>query len=393
MRFSLASTFALAITLLVGVPAPIATASTGAIAGNLATAAASAALAGNNDRRAARQAQRAADRARKHNQRVTSADRGRVHASGDRGNSRGGAQRDRGHDRRGSAHRGGHSRHRDSVRTHRRHSNHTSHHSRHRDRRHHSYSSYKKDKHDSGVHISIGSGIHFGAHSRHYDRRHRYYDRSHRYHHRRYTASPHYYDYYRQSRYYTPRVEREVVIIEKEHDYSYDDDKGYKGPTNYELRGVRGWDYLLHHEIDRAKRYFAELASTHEDAGLPKLGFGFAHLADGNIRNAAHGIRRAFEFDPYIVEKGPGVHGFEGLVDEFAASLEKRVDRNLTMTEDHWFVRAALLYFQGEYTNAMYALESAKGAGDHSRGLKALDALIQEKIEEIEQRERMYESR
>ena len=107
----------------------------------------------------------------------------------------------------------------------------------------------------------------------------------------------------------------------------------------------------------------------------------FAQLADGDIRNAAHGIRRAFEFEPNVVAEGPGVSCFDGLVGEFAASLERRIDRGLPMTEDHWLVRGALLYYQGEYEDAMYALQAAKDAGDESRGRKALDRLIAEKLE------------
>jgi len=253
---------------------------------------------------------------------------------------------------------------RDRRHTSSRHSNSHNRHSSHRNSRH---GSHHNSHHSSGIHIGIGGGdIHFGVHS---SGTHRYRNRS-------------YYESYRPPP--TTYVEREIVVIEREVPVreAYVERPVY----DYDVSAGRGWDYLIHGESRRAYVFFSELAQSRFNDARPKLGFGMSALAEGDIRNAAHGLRRAFEFDANAVSDGPGVIGFGDLVIDLSASVEAHIGRGSTggaggavVTADHWFVSSALLFFKGDYDGASYSLESAKSLGDRSIGLVELETMIEAK--------------
>ena len=380
MRHLARTTVLLATALLVGAPASAGT----RVSGNLVYALSTLAVANPQDARDLAAARRAADAANAHNRKVEAHANGstiapvsapaRTETVSSRRGSQGGSVSSSSRSRVS-----GHARHRGAT-------------SRHR--------SVHRDTHrsHSGVHVDIG-GVHIGVGSSHrsYDRS-RSYTRNRSYGNTRsYSRSRSYstcpppvyhrpsYDPYVYRPVYAPTVvKKEVVVVEREAPTR----TVYTPSSNHDVRGLRGWDYLVHGERERAQAFFADLASRYSNEGIPKLGFAMSAFENGDIRNAAHGIRRAFEFDPSVVAEGPGVSGFQSLVGSQLAELRRGIDKGYNITADHWTVNAALQYFAGDYEGAMYSAGSAKAAGDHSRGFKVLELLINEKV----QASQMYSS-
>lgn len=378
--------------LFVGAGLPVANASSTPALLNAGTAllASTATAQSKQERREIRQMQKAADRRERANQQNHSGSSNTQARSGNSDRNRGSDRADRnrgGNDRHAS--RGNSRSYRndshDRGRSYRDHDSHSRYRSSSSYRNNSRYSDRHHDDHRSGVHIGIGSsGVHFGVHSGshgHHTYSHRSYGHSSRGHssysrpYRYYQPRTYYRPYYTYS---TPVIQREVVVIEREPVVR--ERVIVRRPTASSVDGLRGWDYLIHGESARALSYFSDVCQTYYDAGLPKLGFGFSALAKGDLRNGAHGIRRAFEFDADGVSDGPAVAEFDQLVAELRAGVEHRIETDGHVTSDHWFLSAAMAFYDRDYHNAKYAIDAAKNLGDSSRGCVALAQMIDGKI-------------
>jgi len=334
------------------------------------------------ERREIRKAKRTADRNAQRNRqrhgddRAASSSRGRSHSNdrasrGSRGNNR-----ERGNVRSHRSDRDSQAHSRNNSRTHRDRAHSRSYDRSHnRERRHHD----RRDRHNRhDVHFGVGfGGVHLDVHSD----SHRRHARSHRRNstHHYYRPRPHYRSYANYYPYTRPViVEREVVVIEREP--VYETRVIVERPRATRVPGYRAWDYLIHGESQRALTSFSKLAQADLDVGMHKLGFGFSALATGDLRNAAHGVRRAFEFEPARVSDGPGTDGFAKLVAELRAGVEHRIENDRSLTADHWFLSAAMAFYDRDYDNAKYAVTAARNLGDDSRGLHELEKMIEGKI-------------